>query len=103
MVLAAADYEAERRHSVPGRGGRVSGLQGFPSGQSSTALPPEERISERIVEQIVDFPLLEAFKIFAQDRAHLHHLSSPAGVHGSADGTDEVVLRTFHRKKKSAR
>ena len=31
---------------VPGRGGRISGLQGFPPGQSSTALPStHERIS----------------------------------------------------------
>ena len=42
---------------VPGRGGRTSGLQGFPPGQSPTALhSPKERISERIVEQIVDIP-----------------------------------------------
>ena len=37
--------------------GRISGLQGFPPEQSSTALHfPEARISERIVEQIVDPP-----------------------------------------------
>ena len=42
---------------VPGRGGRICFLQGFSPGQSSTALPScEERISERIVEQIVDIP-----------------------------------------------
>ena len=42
---------------VPGRGGRISGLQGFPPGQSPTALhSSEERISERIAEQIVDIP-----------------------------------------------
>ena len=42
---------------VPGCGGRIAGLQGFPPGQSSTALPSsQERISERIVEQIVDIP-----------------------------------------------
>ena len=39
---------------VPGGGGPTSGLQGFSSGQSSTALPSKKRISERIVEQIVD-------------------------------------------------
>ena len=51
---------------VPGRGGRISGLQGFPPGQCPTALHvSQERISERIVEQIVDIPG-EAFKSFAQ-------------------------------------
>ena len=40
---------------VPGRGGRISGLQGFLPGQNSKAVPSEERISEQIVEQIVDF------------------------------------------------
>ena len=40
---------------VPGGGGRNAGLQGFLPGQSSTAqLAFQERISERIVEQIVD-------------------------------------------------
>ena len=38
---------------VPGRGGRIAGLQGFLPGQSSTATHSSvERISERIVEQI---------------------------------------------------
>ena len=42
---------------VPGRAGRASGLQGFLPGQSSTALlSSQKRISEQIVEQIVDFP-----------------------------------------------
>ena len=39
---------------VPGGGGPSSGLQGISSGQSSTASPSKKRISERIVEQIVD-------------------------------------------------
>ena len=43
---------------VPGRGGRISCLQGFPPGQSSTTtFFSAERISERIVEQIVDIPV----------------------------------------------
>ena len=42
---------------VPRRGGRNAGLQGFLPGQSSTASQLSlERISERIAEQIVDFP-----------------------------------------------
>ena len=57
---------------VPGRGGLIAGLQGFPPEQNSTALHvSQERISERIMEQIVDFPfLVAAVKIFAQDRVH---------------------------------
>ena len=40
---------------APGRGGRISGLQGFLPEQSSTAwLAAQDRSSERIVEQIVD-------------------------------------------------
>ena len=51
---------------VPGRGGRIAGLQGFLPGQSSSASS-----------------------------------SSPAGVHGSADGPGEGFFRTFpHIKKK---
>ena len=45
---------AEQNVDIPGphRAGRIAGLQGFLPGQSSTAL--QERISERILEQIVD-------------------------------------------------
>ena len=39
---------------VPGGGGPSFCLEGFSSGQSSTASPSKQRISERIVEQIVD-------------------------------------------------
>ena len=39
---------------VPGGGGPSYGLQGFFSGQSSTAVPSFSRIPERSVEQIVD-------------------------------------------------
>ena len=43
---------------VPGRGGRNDGLQGFSPEQGSTTLHvSQERISERIMEQIVDFPV----------------------------------------------
>ena len=42
---------------VPGRGGRNAGLRGFLPEQSSTAKrSSKKRISERIVEQIVDIP-----------------------------------------------
>ena len=39
---------------VPGGGGPSSGLHGFLPRQRSTASPSRKRISERIVEQIVD-------------------------------------------------
>ena len=43
--------------SVPRRGGRNAGLQGFLPEQSSTAMSSSlKRISERTVEQIVDIP-----------------------------------------------
>ena len=43
---------------VPRGGGPISGLQGFSSGQSSTASQLSlERFSERIAEQIVDIPV----------------------------------------------
>ena len=50
----------EQNVDIPvGRGGRNVGLQGFPPRQSSPAqLASQERSSERIVEQIVDFRVL---------------------------------------------
>ena len=49
---------------VPGGGGGPSsGLQGFSSGQRSTSSPTRKRISERIVEQIVDLFLVEVFLV----------------------------------------
>ena len=74
---------------VPGGGGARSGLQGFSSGQSSTASPSsKKRISERIVEQIVD-PV---------SRGGLHGSSSshsPAGDEERADELGKGVFRTF--------
>ena len=50
-------------------GGPRSLLQGFSSGQRSTATPSsKKRISERIVEQIVD-PV--SFMVLSQDQVHL--------------------------------
>ena len=61
---------------IPVPGGGLRGLQGFLPGQASTTSSFSlERISEQIVEQNVEFPVgVEAFKIFSQDRAHLHLL-----------------------------
>ena len=76
-----------------GGGGPSSGLQGFSSGQSSTASPSKKRISERIVEQIVD-PV---------SRGGLHGSSSshsPAGDEERADEPGKGVFRTFPQNKK---
>ena len=86
---------------VPGRGGRISGLQGFLPGQSSTALPPEERISERIVEQIVDFSVGGGLQDFRPGQSSSASSSSPAGVHGSADGSVSSGFSHFSPKEKS--
>ena len=74
---------------VPGGGGGPSSdLQGFSSGQRSTASPSRKRISERIVEQIVD-PV---------SRGGLHGSSSshsPAGDEERADEPGKGGFRTF--------
>ena len=65
---------------VPGDGGQPSfGLQGFSSGQRSSASPSRKRISERIVEQIVD-PV---------SRGALHGSSSSHSPAGDEERTDE--------------
>ena len=78
---------------VPGGGGGPSsGLQGFSSGQRSTASPSKKRISERIVEQIVD-PV---------SRGGLHgsfSSHSPAGDEERADEPGKAFFRTFPPKK----
>ena len=85
---------------VPGRGGRISGLHGSLPGQSSTALPPLERISERIVEQNVEFPVGEGLQDFLPGQSSSATSSSAAGVRGSADRPVEGVFRTFLQIKK---
>ena len=87
---------------VPGRGGRISGLQGFLPGQGSTATrSSKKRISERTVEQTVDFPGggLQDF------RPGLSSSSSyfPAGVPEALDEPGQGVFRTFPQIKKSAK
>ena len=89
---------------VPGRGGRISGAQGFLPRQSSTALHGSlERISERIVAQNVDFPVGGGLQDFLPGQTSSASSSSPAGVHDSTDGPVEGVFRTFPRKKKVRR
>ena len=85
---------------VPGRGGRTSGLQGFPPGQSPTALhSPEERISEG---QIVDIPSggLQEFRPGQSSSSSSHF---PARVHEGLDEPGEGVFRTFPKIKKLRR
>ena len=81
---------------VPGGGGSVSGLHGFLSRQRSTASPSRKRLSERLVEQIVD-PV---------SRGGLHGSSSSQSPAGDEERTDEPgkgVFRTFPQIKKSAK
>ena len=73
---------------VPGGGGPSSGLQGFSSGQSSTASPSKKRISERIVEQIVD-PVSRG-GLPGSSSSH-----SPTGDEERADEPGKGVFRTF--------
>ena len=89
---------------VPGGGGGPSsGLQGFSSGQRSTASPSsKKRISERIVEQIVDPVSCGRLhgSLPGQGSSSSH---SPAGVEERADEPGEGVFRTFPQNKKSAK
>ena len=81
---------------VPGGGGSFSGLQGSLPRQRSTSSSTRKRISERIVEQIVD-PVC---------RGGLHGSSSshsPAGDEDRADEPGNGVFRTFPQIKKSAK
>ena len=77
---------------VPGDGGPSSGLQGFRSGQSSTASPSKKRISERIVEQIVD-PVPRG-GLPGSSSSH-----SPTGVDERTDEPGKRVFRTFPQIK----
>ena len=85
---------------VPACGGRISGLQDFHPGQSSTALHScEERVSERIVEQIVDIPGggLQDFRP-GQSSSSFAHVT--ADVHESLDEPGEGFFLHFSAKKK---
>ena len=85
---------------VPGRARRISGLQGFLPGQSSTALHScEERISEWIVEQIVDIPGggLQDFRPGQSSSSSLHF---SAGISEVLDEPGERFFALFPRLKK---
>ena len=84
---------------VPGGGGPISGLQGLPSGQSSTALPSKKRISERIVEQIVD-PVSSLFQVDVfQDMVHLL-LTLQLVLKNVLMSLVKGFFRTFPKRKK---
>ena len=74
---------------VPGDGGgRLAGLQGFSPGQRSTASPSRKRISERIVERIVD--PVSSGGLPGSSSSH-----SPAGDEERADEPGKGVFRFF--------
>ena len=108
-VLTTVSYSSLQRTveqlvdiPVPGGGGPSSGLQGFSSGQRSTASPSRKRISERIVEQIVD-PVSRGSlpgSLPGQCSSSSH---SPSGDEERADEPGKGVFRTFPQKKKSAK
>ena len=81
---------------VPGGGGPSSGHHGFLPRQRSTASPSRKRISERIVEQIVD-PVSRG-SLPGSSSSH-----SPASDEECADEPGKGVVRTFPQIKKSAK
>ena len=88
---------------VPGGGGRIVGLQGFPPRQSSSApYSREELISERIVEQIVDHLSSGGLHGSLSGLGSSSSLS-PAGFEERADEPGKGSFRTFHQNKKSAK
>ena len=86
---------------VPGRGRRVSGLQGSLPRQSSTATrSSKKRISRRIAEQIVDIRGggLQDFRPGQSSSSSSHF---PAGVPEAPDEPGQgFFFRTFHKIKK---
>ena len=87
---------------VPRRGGRHPALQGFPPRQSSTATPSsKKRISERIVEQIVDTPVsrggLQGFRP-GQSSSSSSHV--PARACDALDAPGDGFFALFPKIKK---
>ena len=79
---------------VPGRGGRISGLQRFHPGQRSTALPSQQRISERIVEQIVDIPG-GGLQDFRPGQSSFSSSHVPARAYDAVDAPGDVFFSHF--------
>ena len=82
---------------VPRRGGRHPGLQGLLAGQSSTASQLAlDRISGRIVEQIVDFLVSRGCLLdFRPGQSSSSSSHVPARDQEGLDEPGEVVFRTF--------
>ena len=87
---------------VPGLGGRYPGLQGLLSGQSSTASQVAlERLSERIAEQIVDFPVSRGdLPVFRPAQGSSSSSHDPARVHEALDEPGEGFFLTLFPKIK---
>ena len=91
LFLVTTDCGAARRP--------ISGLQGFSSGQSSTAtLSSKKRISERIVEQIVD-PVSSGRLLGSLPGQGSSSSHSPAGDEERADELGKGVFALFPKKK----
>ena len=94
-IISYSSFQRTVEHHVdipvPGGGGPSSGLQGFSSGQSSTATPSSKK---RISERIVDGCLHGSRPGQGSSSSH-----SPAGVEERADEPGEWVFRTFTKIK----
>ena len=105
VTYSSLQRTVEQHVDIPvpgGGGGSVSGLHGFLPRQRSTASPSRKRISERIVEQIVD-PVSGGGlhgSLPGQSSSSSH---SPAGVEERADEPGEGFFRTFPKLKKVRR
>ena len=88
---------------VPGGGGRSAGLQGFLPGQSSTSLHgPQERISERNVEQIAVSRVGEGLQDFLPGQSSSSSSRDPARGFEALDEPGYGVFLTFPQIQKSA-
>ena len=86
-----------------GRGGRISGFQGSLPGQSATSTHSSgKRISERIVEQIVDFPAQTVEQIVCISPGGGLGQGSASSA-GAADEDFTQVFRTLPQVEKSAK
>ena len=96
---------ANKIADLPAPRSGVRRLQGYLPEQSSTATSSSspERISERIVEQNVEFPVFGGLQDFLPGQSSSAASSSPAGVRGFADVPGEGVFRTFPQIQKSAK
>ena len=96
--------EQKRRHSSSWSWRRIAGLQGFSTEQSSTALHvAQERISERIMEQIVDPVSGGGLQDFRPGQSSSSSSHFPAGFPEVLDEPGEGGFRTLPQNEKSAK